>query len=158
MRGHVNNSNIISVDEIRRLIDYDPHTGGLSWKKREPRHFGAPGRFTPEVQSKQWNTRYAGTAALNAPSNGYKNGHIFGRIYRAHRVCFAIHHGYWPEGPIDHINGNKSDNRICNLREVSKAQNGLNRGLNANNTSGCRGVSWVKRKKTWTIRINVTVE
>jgi hypothetical protein len=57
-------------------------------------------------------------------------------------------HGEWP-GDIDHINGVKADNRLCNLREVTKSQNARNVGISWANTSGFKGVSWDKRSRRW---------
>jgi len=62
----------------------------------------------------------------------------------AHRVAWALHYGEWPKHEIDHINGNKRDNRIQNLRDVPHLLNQRNRGLRADNTSGADGVSWMK--------------
>ena len=154
-RGDVNNGNVISIDELRNLIRYEPDTGRLFWLSRPASAFSASKSRSAAHVAALWNSRYAGTPALDAECNGYRHGHIGGRIYRAHRVCVAIHYGRWPNLPVDHINGDKSDNRICNLREATRVQNGLNRGLNFNNTSGCRGVSWVNRKKTWAVRVSV---
>ena len=67
-----------------------------------------------------------------------------------HRAVFVYHNGYLPE-TIDHINGNKIDNRIENLRSASYSQNNSNIGLRKNNTSGIKGVSWNKSKKCWHI-------
>lgn len=69
-----------------------------------------------------------------------------------HRAIFAMHHGYFP-AEIDHINGNKLDNRIENLREVSRSQNRMNIGRNGQNKSGCKNVYFYKNK--WGVRIIV---
>jgi hypothetical protein len=56
---------------------------------------------------------------------------------------------------IDHINGDRQDNRLENLREVTRSQNQLNKSLAKNNTSGTKGVSWHKKSKSWTVRLSV---
>lgn len=56
---------------------------------------------------------------------------------------------------VDHINRDPLDNRLCNLRSATKSTNGMNRGLNQNNTSGYKGVSWKKRRSKWTARVRV---
>ena len=71
---------------------------------------------------------------------GYLILKIKGRQYKAHRVAFALHNGRWPAGVIDHINGNRSDNRIENLREVSQAQNVANTKKQKNPDTGEFGI------------------
>jgi hypothetical protein len=79
---------------------------------------------------------------------GFKN-----KTYLAHRLAWILHYGDWPSGNIDHINGNKLDNRIVNLRVATQAENLKNRALAKKNTSGCHGVEWHKVAKKWTARI-----
>jgi hypothetical protein len=69
-----------------------------------------------------------------------------------HRIIFLYHHGYLPKG-IDHINGDKSDNRIENLRDASHCQNMWNVKKKAANTSGYKGVSFHKPAKKWISQI-----
>lgn len=126
----------LSPDDLRGLLTYDAETGKLFWKARESVSHG-------------WNARNAGREAFTATrKDGYKWGTIHNHQYLAHRVAFAIHTGSWPE-IIDHINGNRSDNRIENLRSVSMAENGRNGKLRSNNQSGYNGVFWSSRWKKW---------
>lgn len=76
--------------------------------------------------------------------SGYRLVRVRGKIYGEHRVIFMMHHGYLPS-KVDHINGNKEDNRIENLRGCTNSQNCQNSGLRTNNTSGYKGVTWHKR-------------
>lgn len=69
-----------------------------------------------------------------------------------HRVIFAMHHGYFPK-EVDHINGNKLDNRVENLRAVSRSQNKMNTGINKQNKSGCKNV--YPHKDKWGVKIVV---
>lgn len=79
---------------------------------------------------------------------GYWITRIKNRAERNHRIIFAIYHGYFPQN-IDHKDGNRSNNRIENLRAATIGQNHRNRGLQKNNTSGIKGVSWDKRRGKW---------
>nr|WP_175479900.1 HNH endonuclease signature motif containing protein [Paracoccus homiensis] len=68
---------------------------------------------------------------------------------QAHRVAWAVIHGRWPNGEIDHINGDRSDNRLANLREVTKRENHRNMAIRSDNTSGVTGVYWAREKGKW---------
>ena len=87
-------------------------------------------------------------------NNGYLRTSINGNREKIHRIIYAMHHGYIPK-IIDHINGNKLDNRIENLREVTIAQNNFNSKKPITNTSGIKGISWKKDIKKWIVRIPV---
>jgi hypothetical protein len=78
---------------------------------------------------------------------------INGKYYLVHRIAYYMYHGYWPENDIDHINQNPSDNRICNLREVSRACNIRNSKLSCKSTSGIKGVYWNDKRNCWSARI-----
>lgn len=84
--------------------------------------------------------------------NKYVQIRINGCLYRAHRLIFLYHHGFTPK-IIDHIDGNRSNNKIENLRECSKPENQRNSKLPINNTSGTKGVCWHKSNKCWTASI-----
>ena len=81
--------------------------------------------------------------------HGYRRLRFKGQKLRAHHVVWAITYGRWPVGELDHINGNKLDNRPENLREATRAQNMANCGPTKRNTSGYRGVSWHPSWKKW---------
>ena len=85
--------------------------------------------------------------SLNKITGYYKIG-INGKQYRTHRLIYLYHHGYLPKY-IDHINCNKSDNNIENLREVTNSQNGMNSKSYKNSSSKYKGVCWNKRDKNW---------
>lgn len=90
----------------------------------------------------------------NAPA-GHKRGRgeiflqIDGHRVAAHRVVFAMTHGRWPQGEVDHINGDPGDNRPENLREVTHSENMWNCARNVRNTSGVKGVSWNRLCQKW---------
>lgn len=139
-------SDLPSPSELRKLLGYDPETGSLHWLLR-------PGLTRGE---RFFNTRFAGKKALTSRGDkGYLLGSICDRDAKAHRVAWAIYHGQWPEGMLDHINGDRADNRIANLRVVSVVENGRNAKRPANNTSGAVGVGWVKAKRRWRSMVKV---
>lgn len=124
--------------EAQRRIAYCPETGQLTWRS-DPcrgREIGDP---------------------LSCRNNG--NGYIYTRVNRqsfaVHRLAWAVTHGYWPI-EIDHKNLDKSDNRLVNLREVTRTQNQMNAPKQRSNTSGYKGVSWHKDKGRW--RAYIVVE
>jgi len=80
--------------------------------------------------------------------DGYAHVKVNGMVLLAHRIIFAIVHGRMPAGQIDHINGNRMDNRIENLRDVSSSENSYN---SKTNTSGFAGVCWDARDKKWRV-------
>lgn len=140
----------IDVDLLRELLRYEPETGKLFWRERAS---------TSENRSwvRQWNARYADKEFGHvSTSNGYRNGAIFNIRYRAHRIAFALTMNVWPEGEIDHINGNRADNRWLNLRAVSRAENARNIKRHATNTSGVSGVVWHKASNKWSATIGAS--
>lgn len=92
---------------------------------------------------------------------GYKNDQGYTMIpidygqYRAHRLAWLYIYGYLPENEIDHINRNRSDNKISNLRVVSRTCNLRNSGVQKRNTSGVTGVRWRESESKWTSFIGV---
>jgi hypothetical protein len=134
---------------LRQLLRYAPETGKLYWLPRPASMFKAARDW------KIWNTRYANAEALTAPFEGYRAGTILGKRFTAHRVAWAVHYGVWPIAQIDHINGNRSDNRATNLRDVANTDNRRNMKRPANNRSGHIGVSWSKHTGKWRSAIMV---
>lgn len=86
-------------------------------------------------------------------SRGYIHVQFEGRRELAHRVAWFLYYGEWPQFPIDHINGIRSDNRIINLRLATCSENGRNRRKSVRNTSGHKGVSRVSRNGKWQAQI-----
>jgi hypothetical protein len=135
------------IETLRQLLDYDPASGILTWKPR-PRDMFANNDLRI---CNTWNTRYAGKEALGSvdSGHGYKVGAINGASYLAHRVAWTMQTGLSPKGEIDHINGNRSDNRFANLRDVTKSENQRNAVRRSDNTSGVTGVFWHKASGKW---------
>lgn len=142
--------------QLRELMKYDPETGLLTWRERAE-HWFPVGAYGRQHSANIFNKLFAGKPALNSvsTSTGYRRGNLFKKTTPAHRVAFAIHYGKWPEGHIDHINGDRTDNRIKNLRDVTRAENQKNQKLRSDNASGTPGVGYCKANKGWRARINV---
>jgi hypothetical protein len=84
---------------------------------------------------------------------GYKSININGKSYTNHRLIFLMHNNYLPKY-LDHIDNNRLNNKIENLREATRSQNQHNRKLNTNNKSGAKNVSWNQHNLSWRVRIN----
>ncbi len=135
--------------ELHDLLDYNPATGELTWKLR-PRSL-----FTSDRIFKSWNTTFAGQRAFTAVDRkGYLVGALFNVNYRAARVIFKLVHGIDAD-QVDHEDGDRKNNRIHNLRNVSGQQNQMNMKRPSNNTSGHIGVAWDASKKKWMAYIKV---
>ena len=134
-------NHVVTAEEVRRLLAYDPDTGIFVWKV--DRGIVRAGDIAGRTQ-KIGRTEYV-----------YITVSI--RQYRAHRLAWLYVHGEWPRHLIDHINGIGSDNRICNLREATNAQNmqAPNVRLMSNNKSGHAGVTFHKDRQEWRATICV---
>ena len=102
------------------------------------------------------NGNYAGKVVGCVPkskSNKYVTTKIKGQHWCVHKLVYLYHHGYIPK-QLDHINRNKLDNRIENLRPATSVQNASNRNVFKNNTSGCKGVSFKKETNKWFVYVN----
>lgn len=104
------------------LLSYEPKTGHFYWKEDR-------GGFAKR-----------GSRAGAVDANGYVNIRVRRRLYKAHRLAWLYIHGVWPELDIDHINGNKADNRLCNLRLATSAQNVANSNVRCDSKLGLKGV------------------
>lgn len=129
----------ITAEVCRQLLDYDPETGVLRWKHRDALMFSACGRWSAFDKAAAWNARHAGRPALTANSAGYRVGSILNIMSRAHVVAWMISYGVKPI-LIDHINGDRSDNRLSNPRNVDATGNSRNTARQARNRSGSTGV------------------
>lgn len=133
---------------LRSVISHDPQTGKLYWKKRTLEN-------SVDLRAMCiFNAQFAGKEAFcRLDRNGYLIGQVGGhrtRIgYFAHRLLWALEFGSWPDDEIDHINGNRRDNRIINLRCVTRAENARNLRRPRRNTSGVAGVSMRKATGQW---------
>jgi hypothetical protein len=127
----------VTIADLKELLRYDPETGALEWRSTMGRRRARAGYTTPR---------------------GYVKIGLYGREMYAHRVAWAIHHGEWPSDCIDHINCNKSDNRMCNLRIATVQQNNCNRqdflGVSLRRQKGRKPV-WIARVKKNNLQVCV---
>lgn len=135
------NEEKLTAEKLREVLDYDPGTGAFRWRRRAN-------------ASASWNTRWAGKPAGAAMSNGYILIRIDGLSYLAHRLAWLYVYGEWPSDNVDHINWDRGDNRIANLRNATLAQNGWNMRPRPSK-SGIKGVYRVDQSGKWRARINV---
>lgn len=98
----------------KELFSYDPETGIIT-------------RIAPSVKSNGWlDNRGVGKPAGTVRVDGYLQTSFYGKMFLNHRLAWLLQTGSWPKKEIDHINGIKSDNRLCNLRDVSPMVNMAN--------------------------------
>ncbi len=129
-------------EKIIEAFSYCPITGILSRKGQ----YYKSGRFSAYDEPKV-------VSGLN--SYGYVQVRLGQRTLLAHRIGWFLHHGYWPE-VIDHINGNPSDNRMENLRDISQAENVQNqRHAKSNSTTGLLGVSFDKARGKFVAAVGI---
>lgn len=126
---------MLTAAELRELLHYEPSTGTFTWLVDKA------------------STVKAGRVAGGLDGEGYIKIKINYKFYLAHRLAWLYMTGAWPERHIDHINGERPDNRWCNLRPADKIQNGANRRTGKNNTSGIKGVRWCSITDKWQARL-----
>jgi hypothetical protein len=124
----------VTQEEAHRLFEY--RDGVLYWRERPAQSRKAKGNME------------AGTDS----GNGYRKVSINKKRYYEHRIIFLMHHGFIPE-IVDHIDGNTLNNNIDNIRASNKSLNACNSKIPSHNTSGHKGVLWLKREKKWGVRV-----
>lgn len=128
----------LRYEEIARLFTYDRETGILYWRIRN--------RMTI------WHKCIAGCKT----KNGYKHVRIRGKAYKEHRIIMLLCYGHIPDNAeIDHINHVRDDNRLVNLRFVTKLGNGRNQSISSRNTTGVTGVYFRKSRNKFEAQIRV---
>jgi len=128
---------LLSYELASSLLNYDPDTGIISWKAVS----GARTKIGMPAGSKQ--------------PNGYLRISVNKNRFLAHRLAWLLYYKEWPLDIIDHIDGNKSNNKIENLRVGTILKNNYNTGITVTNTSGYKGVSWNSANNKYIANINV---
>lgn len=131
---------MLTLQELKNRLNYDESTGIFTWKDNG----------TYNVKS--------GDIAGCVTKIGYRVITLKGKPYKAHRLAWLYVYGKFPEKLIDHINHNKDDNRIVNLREVDIVENARNMKVPANNKSSVIGVHWHRETSKWRAQIKVKGE
>jgi len=123
--------NTISPDRVRFLLDYDPETGIFTWSRGQR----------------------AGRRAGTSRSNGYVIIQIDGENLYAHRIAWVHFHGRPLQSHCDHKDGDRSNNKIANLREATPSENRINGGLRKSNKTGLKGVTLRRGRYRATIKL-----
>lgn len=132
-----------AYDELlHEYLRYDSESGFFYWRK------------TILMKSKVPLVN-AGDIAGTKDQNGYIRIALKGKRHLAHRLAWFMHFGKWPNKQIDHVDRDKQNNSIANLRLATALENQRNRGFTRSNTSGFIGVSFHKRHGTWMARIKI---
>lgn len=124
-------ADLITQKQLKQLLSYDPETGDLHW-------------VSPTA-----NRVHVGMIAGATGTDGSIRIMLFRKYYLAHRLAWLYMNGSFPINEIDHIDGNRQNNRLSNLRDVTRKQNQENTRLQSNNSSGFRGVCWDSSNNKW---------
>lgn len=125
----------LTAEVARALLTYDPETGHIYRKSK--------------LNAPAGNRMRRGYIAIYVSGNGK---------HLAHRLAWLIVYGCWPNGVIDHINGDPSDNRLCNLREATQLENTFNAKRSKANKSGAKGVHWSALHGRWRARATLNYQ
>lgn len=124
----------MNLDKVRDHLSYNPATGVVTWRKPTS------------------NRVRVGQRCGAGHAKGYRQIRFMGETVLEHRLIWFYHYGEWPCGQIDHINGDRSDNRLANLRDIDGADNQKNMKLNTRSTSGVVGVHYDPATGKWSCR------
>ncbi|RTL72360.1 MAG: HNH endonuclease [Hyphomicrobiales bacterium] len=129
----------LTAELLKSVVHYEPETGVFTWIMRSGVSAGIL----------RWNGRWPGKRAGSLNPRGYRAISLCGFKDLEHRLAWLYVTGRMPADQIDHINGQKDDNRFANLREASNSENQINKPIYATNKSGFKGVSWHRGAQKW---------
>lgn len=130
---------MINQERVKELFDYNEETGVI----------------TRKVNIANNKVKTGDNVGSSSSSHGYLECSIDKKSYLVHRIIWLWYYGYLPESLIDHVDEDKLNNRINNLREASKTCNAQNCGNPKNNKSGVKGVYWCNNSGYWKAQIGV---
>ena len=133
----------IDIEYLKSRFEYSPESGKLQWKEVSE-------SFSSRYKS--WNSKNADKEA-GYLYQGYRYVRIDGKNMLVHRICYAIYYGEFPINIIDHLDGDKLNNKILNLGASNPESNARNAKLNIKNRSGLSGVAWSDRDRVWYAQI-----
>jgi hypothetical protein len=147
-----------SKEVLDQVLKYDYETGKMFWRVRPVTMF-TQGKTKDRPRSaehacNQWNSRWAGEPAATCKKDGYHYVHFNYRTELAHRLAWKIMTGEDPV-EVDHIDGNRSNNKWSNLRNGTRSDNLRNLALRRNNKSGHHGVYFSKNQQKWIANITI---
>ena len=142
------------MTDLSDFFIYDPDTGIVRHNPDRPRD-----TFPTDIGYKRWKSRCSGKITGSKRGGGYLgiNMKSMGVSFSIHRIALMLSGIEIPEGyEVDHIDGCKTNNKLENLRVVTRAVNAKNRALQQNNKSGAVGVHWCKTAEKWRATIKVS--
>lgn len=123
----------LTQERLQQVVYYDPETGIMY-------------RYLKSIEDRPIGSDHG---------EGYLRARVDGKRYLIHRLAFLYMTGRWPNNQIDHIDGNRLNNKWANLREASNQNNSKNQRIPSSNTSNTIGVYWHGREKKWRAQIVV---
>ena len=127
----------MTFEEAKELFTYDRETGIIKWRKR-------------------FNHMQRADLVAGSSGHGYIKIQFKGKLYQAHRIAMLLSYGFYGDGlEVDHISHIRDDNRLVNLRFVTRSDNQRNRSRNSNNTTGVTGVYYDKARRKYKAQIRV---
>lgn len=126
---------MLTQDDLKKMLHYNDETGVFTW-------LVSRGRMAK-----------SGDVAGSTDTNGHRQICVDGKTYQAHRLAWLYSFGKFPGNHIDHINGKRTDNRLLNLRDVTRLENQQNQKKYNTNKSGVTGVSWHKQHQKWYVNV-----